>query len=112
MSDPSNVVTSEKEGLAKVTHEKYAYINNNYFVHRKSIEDCRLSVINEQFFDTYTAFVVPNEWPYKKYFDKVWVLFNNAFNKHTLPNNTSKDLELLEIEISLECIVDSFYYIS
>ena len=72
MSDPSNVVKPGiKAGVEKVTHEKYAYITDNYYAHLKTLEDCRLSVIKEKFFNSYTAFVVPSGWHYKKYFDKV-----------------------------------------
>ena len=82
MADPSNLLTSSKEWLAKVFHEKYAYVFSYDFVYPETLKDCRLSVIKENFFRSYTAFVVPSAWPYKKYFDKVWVILYNYFNKH------------------------------
>ena len=71
MSDHDNLVSDGDAGVKMVMHENYAYIGEATFLQMTVSKNCQLSMIKEKFFINKHAFVVPNGWPYKKYFDAV-----------------------------------------
>ncbi len=60
-----------EKGLEKVRNEKYAFVAEKTPLDIFLREDCDLDVIKEDFFPGDAGFVMPQGWPYTKYFDKV-----------------------------------------
>ena len=69
MRDPNNVVSTTKVGYTKVRHENYAFISDVTPLSKNASNDCRLTLIREKFYRSGYGIVVPDGWPYKKYFD-------------------------------------------
>ncbi len=58
-------------GLEKVRSEKYAFVAEKTPLKIIVGEDCDLDIIKEDFFPGDVGFVMPQGWPYIKYFDNV-----------------------------------------
>ena len=69
--DSSNLVADVETGLEKVRNEKYAFVAETIPLQVTVGEDCSLDVIKENFFPGDSGFVMPEGWPYTKYFNKV-----------------------------------------
>ena len=67
--DPSNLVSPFTIGLVKTRTEKYAFIGDTTYLAINASDDCSLSLIKERFYNSGYGIVVPQGWPYKKYFD-------------------------------------------
>ncbi len=69
--DLSNLVPDVQAGLEKVRNEKYAFVAEKTPLKVIVGEDCDLDIIKEDFFPGDAGFVMPQGWPYTKYFNKV-----------------------------------------
>ena len=72
-SYPDNVVPTADAGFIKVREEKFAFISDQTMLMINASNDCTLTLIGERFYETGFGLAVPEGWPYKKYFDAVYV---------------------------------------
>ena len=70
-SDANNLVIENADGIKKVAYEKYAFISDVTILETEISNDCSISLIKERFYKTGFGLAVPEDWPYKKYFDSV-----------------------------------------
>ena len=60
---------SSRTAFKRVKNGTYAYITDKTYLRLKSLQDCNLTVIDEEFFKSGFGLALQDGWPYKKYFD-------------------------------------------
>jgi hypothetical protein len=66
----SNLVRNIDFGIAQVQSENFALIADATELLMKQKDNCDMMLIDERFYKSGFGLAFPENWPYKKYFDK------------------------------------------
>ena len=65
------MVSDIDAGILKVRDEKFAYLTDETQFLVNEYRTCAMETIEDEFYPSGLGIAVPDDWPYKKYFDEV-----------------------------------------